>query len=91
MEMPTGQWLFTFSNPKMFRLNQKFRLIRDKDSDRVLEEFMGPGDESTGQKTNHDSSFPIWKRLPGTEQEKLPFGQVVPGYQSLDLPLQPVL
>jgi hypothetical protein len=70
---------------------QNFNLIRDKKSDEVLEEFMEFADESKKKGLKQDSSFTIWKRLPGTEQEKLPFGQVVPSYKSVDPPLQPVL
>lgn len=70
---------------------QRFRLVRDKNSDAVLEEFMGSVDQKTGKTTKQDPSFPIWKHLPGTEQEKLPFGKIVPSYRSVDLPLEPVL
>jgi len=38
-----------------------------------------------------DLVIPIWKYLPGEEGEKLPFGQVVPCYRSVDLPLVPVV
>jgi len=68
-----------------------FRLVRDKDADAVLEEFMSFVDQSTGKETRRDSTLPIWTRPPGTENEKLPFGQIVHSYRSVDLPLAPVL
>jgi hypothetical protein len=72
-------------------LVQKFRLIRDKQSDSVLQELMGSEDVTTGKKFDADPSLPIWKCLPGAENEKLPFGQMVQGYRSKDWPLMPVL
>jgi hypothetical protein len=65
-------------------------LIRDKERDQALEEFMTFIDEATGKETKEGPPVPNWTRLPGTEQEKLPFGQVVASYQSVDLPLMPV-
>jgi hypothetical protein len=67
-----------------------FRLIHEKESDVILREFLDSEDPTTGKKTNQNPSLPIWKRVPGTENEKLPFGQTVRGYRSLDLPLAPL-
>jgi hypothetical protein len=63
---------------------QKFRLSRQKDCDAVLEEF---SDSVPKQNT------PIqrWAYPPGSEHDALPFGQVVPCYRSVDLPLAPVV
>jgi hypothetical protein len=77
------KWLSVKPSP------QKFRLVRDQGSDGVLEEFYGSVDLSTGRESKQ--AFPMWKRLPGTGQEKLPFGQVLASYRSIDLPLVPVL
>ena len=63
---------------------QRFRLFRRKDCDAVLAEFMA-------EEPKKDPSIPIWKYLPGSENNKLPFGQVMPCYRSLDLPLAPVV
>lgn len=65
-------------------LRRKFHLIRDPQNDEVLKEFITLGEEDTSKVT-------IWKRLPGMEQEKLPFGQTVPSYQDPALPLLPIL
>lgn len=69
---------------------QKFHLIRVKEFDAVLEEFLPVKDES-----NHDEkqkgALPRWKHVPGAEQEVLPFGHMVPSYRSRDLPLAPIL
>ncbi|HEY6348499.1 MAG TPA: hypothetical protein VI636_03715 [Candidatus Angelobacter sp.] len=75
---------------------QKFRLIRDKHLDRALEEFLGCTILSKDEEKPEDGDprcppTPIWKYLPGGEQEKLPFGQKVRGYRSMDLPLEPVV
>ena len=70
---------------------RRFRLIRDKDSDEVLDEFVNFVEQSTGAKAKPAQSLPIWKYPPGAEKEKLPFGRVVPAYQSVDLPLAPVV
>ena len=71
---------------------QKFRLTRDHEADAVLKEFM---DCSTESPSNHTSEpcphVAIWKRVPGAELEKLPFGQRVPSYRSEELPLAPVV
>jgi hypothetical protein len=65
---------------------QKFRLLRQKDCDAALE---GSMDEAPGRSLN--LALPIWKHPPGTEQDLLPFGQVIPCYRSVELPLAPVL
>jgi len=63
---------------------QKFRLYRRKDCDAVLE-------ESIDEEHKRDSAVPIWKYTSGADQETLPFGQVVPCYRSVDLPLAPAV
>lgn len=63
---------------------QKFRLVRQKDCDVAL---AGLTDEDSKQ----GLALPIWKYPSGTEHSALPFGQVVPCYRSMDLPLAPVV
>jgi hypothetical protein len=79
----TPKWLTSKSSI------QKFHLIRVKEFDAVLEEFLPVKDES-----NHDEkqdwALPRWTHVPGAEQEALPFGHMVPGYRSKDLPLAPI-
>jgi hypothetical protein len=71
---------------------QKFRLMRDQDSDSVLKEFMDCGPESpSGGAPRPCLQVPMWKRVPGAELAKLPFGQRVPGYLSVDLPVVPTV
>jgi hypothetical protein len=70
---------------------RKFRLVRTKDADQPLEQFTGFIDSLTGKTHSNDAGIPAWKATLGMEQEKLPFGQVLPSYQSLDYPLAPVL
>jgi hypothetical protein len=71
---------------------QKFRLTRDHDADSILKEFV---ECVVGSPSGHASEsrphLPIWKLVPGTEHEKLPFGQRVPSYHSVELPLAPVV
>jgi hypothetical protein len=71
---------------------QKFRLTRDQDADSVLKEFFDCATEApSGHTTEPCPHLPMWKRVPGAEPEKLPFGQRVPSYRSVDLPLAPVV
>jgi len=63
---------------------RKFRLVREKNLDYVLS---GQMEGETQQK----QSLPIWKRPEGSNHDALPFGQMIPGYRSVDLPLEPVL
>ena len=71
---------------------QKFRLTRDRDSDSVLKEFVDcASDYPTGHTPESCSHVPMWRRVPNAEHEKLPFGQRVPSYRSVDLPLVPVV
>lgn len=71
---------------------QKFRLIREKDSDSVRKEFMEcSSDSPSGHAAQPCAPVPIWKRVPDTERDRLPFGQRVPCYRSADLPLTPVV
>jgi hypothetical protein len=71
---------------------QKFRLTRDQGADSVLKEFIDCGAESlSGHAPETCSHLPIWKPLPGAELVRLPFGQRVPSYLSMDMPLAPVV
>jgi hypothetical protein len=66
---------------------QKFRLKREQDADSVLKEFLDCAPDST-EECPH---MPVWRLIPGAQEEKLPFGQTVPSYRSVDLPLVPVV
>ena len=66
---------------------QQFRLKRQQDADSVLKEFYDCAPDSA-EECPH---LRMWKPVPGTEDEKLPFGQRVPNYRSIDLPLAPVV
>jgi hypothetical protein len=71
---------------------QKFRLMRTHDADSVLREFIDCSAESpSGNTPEPCAPLPMWKRIPSAEHEKLPFGQQVPSYRSVDLPLVPVV
>jgi hypothetical protein len=62
----------------------KFRLFRQKDCDAVLAEFI------KFERKRGSFAIPMWARPPGAH-DTLPFGQIVPCYHSVDLPLAPVL
>ena len=66
---------------------QKYRLKREQDADSVLKEFL----ECAPDSTQRCPQMPMWSLVPGAQEEKLPFGQLVPSYISLDLPLVPVV
>jgi hypothetical protein len=66
---------------------QKFRLRRQQDADSVLKEFSDCPPDSA----NECPHLRMWRPVPGSEAEKLPFGHVVPSYRSADLPLAPVV
>jgi len=66
---------------------QKFRLKREQDADSVLKEFVECAPDSA-EKCPH---LPMWRFVPGAEDEKLPFGHEIPSYQSLEMPLAPVV
>jgi hypothetical protein len=71
---------------------KKFRLTRDQQTDSVLKEFIDCGTASpSGRTAESCPHIPIWKRVPGAEHEKLPFGRQVPIYRSVNLPLSPVV
>ena len=80
------KWLKTSSSI------QEFHLIRQRESDAKLKEFWDCADQSLREEERQGCP-PLnrWKRIPGAEQESLPFGQIIPGYRSADLPLVPVL
>ena len=66
---------------------QKFRLKREQGADSALREFL----DCTPGSTEQCPHMPMWRLVPGAQEEKLPFGQRVPSYLSLDLPLVPVV
>ena len=66
---------------------QKFRLKREQDADSVLKEFVDCAPNSAEK----CPQLPMWKFVPGAEDEKLPFGHEIPSYQSLEMPLAPVV
>ena len=77
-------------SPKWLNRNspvQKFRLKRERGTDAALKEFLDCSTESTEQCPR----MPVWKLVPGAQEEKLPFGQTVPSYRSVDPPLVPVV
>lgn len=53
----------------------KFKLIRMPALDERLTEFIH-GEDAFGK----EFKYPIWRFVPGAENEKLPFGEVVPTY-----------
>jgi hypothetical protein len=63
---------------------QKFHLVRQKNCDAPLE-------GSVDGEPKPDLTIPTWKSTPGAEYVTLPFGQVIPCYRSVDLPLAPVV
>src|SRR5256885_5598361 len=67
---------------------QKFRLKRQQDADSALKEFYDCPPDSA-DKCLHLGR--MWSAMPGTEDEKVPFGQRVPSYRSIDLPLAPAV
>jgi hypothetical protein len=71
---------------------QKFHLIRQQKLDSALEETIEISQqESAGGKPAPTSKIARWIYLQGTESFELPFGEVLPRYQSTDLPHAPVL
>jgi hypothetical protein len=79
--LPCGkspEWIST--NPFV----KNFRLVRDKNADAVLSGCL-QGECQDNQ------SLPIWKRPTDGKHDALPFGQLLPSYRSVDLPLAPVV
>lgn len=68
------EWISSHSPVK------KFRLVRDKHADAVLSGCLQ-------ESCKVSQSLPVWKRLAGGTQDPLPFGQMLPTYRSVDLPL----
>lgn len=76
------------SNPSI----QKFHLIRQSSCDEVLKEHIDfHSQEQADGKPVQNIGLPIWKFIPGNERFTLPFGEVLPCYYSVELPLVPVL
>jgi len=67
---------------------QKFRLFRRPEFDAVLTEFLKVISEDP---SGDDLHIQAWQYPPGIDHIALPFGQVVPAYGSISLPLLPVL
>jgi len=72
------EWIST--NP----LAKSFRLIRDKNADAVLSGCLQ-------DECKQNQSLPIWKRPATGNHDALPFGQMLPSYRSIDLPMTPVV
>ena len=72
------EWISTNSSVK------RFRLVRDKNADIVLSGCLQ-------EECKESLSLPIWKRPTGGTHDPLPFGQTIPSYRSIDLPLAPVV
>lgn len=68
---------------------KSFRLVRDKNADAALLGCLQEKCEKSPQVQNQ--SLPIWKRPIGGNDETLPFGEILPSYRSVDLPLVPVV
>jgi hypothetical protein len=73
----TPEWISAKSRVR------KFRLIRNKDCDAVM--------ESSAPFEPGDQRFPLWKPVSGAEDAALPFGRFIPCYHSVDFPLAPVM
>jgi hypothetical protein len=63
---------------------QKFHLTRQRNCDQVLA-------RNVGEEQSKAPPMPLWKFTLGSEHEALPFGEVVPCYNSVDLLQAPVL
>ena len=62
---------------------QVFRLIREGKLDSILREFM----DCKHEQPPTNCQVPRWKRVRGVEDEELPFGQRLPSYRSVGVPL----
>jgi hypothetical protein len=62
---------------------QEFRLMRDRKFDAILREFM----DCKHEQPPTSCEVPMWRRVPGSEDEKLPFGERLPSYRSKGVPL----
>lgn len=69
---------------------QRYRLIRDKGRDAILDEFLSCEDVSKKGAGRSCPSIPTWKRTPG-EAGSLPYGAKLPSYRSANLPLAPAV
>ena len=65
-------------------LVKSFRLVRDKNADAILSGCLQ-------EDCQRNQSLPIWKRPEAGTHDALPFGQSLPSYRSVDLPLTPVV
>jgi hypothetical protein len=62
---------------------QEFRLMRDRNFDAILREFM----DCNNEQPPTNCEVPMWRRVPGSEDEKLPFGERLPSYRSKGVPV----
>ena len=72
------EWISTYP------LVKSFRLVRDKNADAVLSGCL------QGE-CQENQSLPIWKRPTDGKYDALPFGQLLPSYRFVELPLAPVV
>jgi hypothetical protein len=71
---------------------QGFKLIRYKEGDEFLTEFLSCESEPSLPHAQEPClRIPIWRQVPGADENGLPFGIKLPCYRSADLPLVPVL
>ena len=66
-------------SPRMLVQNKRrwrFKLIRTSNLDEPVSEFIQY--ERTGHR--QEKKLPIWRLVPGAEDEKLPFGETLPSY-----------
>jgi hypothetical protein len=56
----------------------EFRLTRDRTCDSIVEKFAPWRDID---KADNRRAIPIWRPIPGAENETIPFGQTLPCYQ----------
>jgi hypothetical protein len=67
---------------------QKFKLIRDKKRDEVLEQFLPCVARPSSGDIPESCRIPMWLFVPGAEHETLPFGKVIASYRFEKLPLR---
>jgi len=68
---------------------KSFRLVRDKNADAALLGCLLEKCDKNQQLQNQ--LLPIWRRPVGGNDKTLPFGEILPTYRSVDLPLAPVV
>jgi hypothetical protein len=63
---------------------KRFRLLRDKNADVALSGCLE-------EQCQSNQALPAWKRPPSENHDVIPFGQLLPSYRSLDVPMIPVV